>query len=161
MATVSILRACSRGSRCLLYQFQYGISKQAIATNTPAMSSSVPEFLRARRGPFTPKEKRAGGHLMMASTHWKVERIVMLSMIPIMPGAILFAGPIMDYALSTVVFLHGFWGIEGVLSDYLMKFVPWVQYVWYGISILAFAGLIHFNYSDVGVTQAIKMLWSL
>ena len=58
---------------------------------------------------------------MMASTHWKVERIVMLSMIPIMPGAIMFPGPFMDYALTTVVFLHGFWyvGEQFVLKYFL------------------------------------------
>ena len=46
-----------------------------------------------------------------------------------------------------------------MLSDYVQKFIPFIHYVWYAVSILAFAGLMHFNYNDVGVTKAIAMLW--
>lgn len=52
-------------------------------------------------------------------------------------------------------------GMHGVLTDYMVKFVPWIHYLWYAISILGFAGLIHFNFNDVGVTKAIQMLWSI
>lgn len=119
------------------------------------------DYFRARRGPFTPEEKRGSGHMMMASTHWKVERFVAISMVGIMPAALFIHGPIMDHLFTTFVYLHGHWGMRGVLTDYLVKFVPWIQHVWTVLSVLGFAGLIHFNFNDVGLTKAIQMLWSI
>lgn len=52
-------------------------------------------------------------------------------------------------------------GVDGVLTDYLEKFVPWIHYPWYLLTIAGLAGLIYFNYNDVGVCEAIKMVWSL
>ena len=46
---------------------------------------------------------------MMASTHWKVERVLAIAMVGVMPAALFVQGPIMDFALSTTVLLHGFW----------------------------------------------------
>ncbi|XP_059149820.1 succinate dehydrogenase [ubiquinone] cytochrome b small subunit 2-like [Physella acuta] len=164
MATVALLRTCSRGSRLLLQmrpQPSYAntdvISKQFTAS--PALATI--EYFRARRGPFTPEEKRGKSHIMMASTHWKVERFVALGMVGIMPAALFIQGSTMDHLLTTFVFLHGFWGIDGVLKDYLVKFVPWVGKLWYLLAIIGFAGLINFNFNDVGVCKAIQMLWSL
>lgn len=99
--------------------------------------------------------------MMMASTHWKVERFVAVSMIGIMPAALFIHGPLIDNLFVTFVYLHGHWGMRGVLCDYLEKFVPWIQHLWTIFSVLGFAGFIHFNYNDVGFTKAIQMLWSL
>ena len=63
--------------------------------------------------------------------------------------------------LLTCYFFVCFRSFDHVLSDYLQKFIPWIHYFWYAVSIVAFAGLMHFNYNDVGVTKAIKMLWSV
>lgn len=52
-------------------------------------------------------------------------------------------------------------GVDGVLTDYLEKFVPWIHYPWYLLTIAGLAGLIYFNYNDVGVCEAIKMVWRL
>lgn len=128
---------------------------------TTSSSLNTLDYFRARRGPFTPEEKRGKGHLMMASTHWKVERIVAVSMLGIMPAALFVQGPLMDHLFTTFVYLHGHWGMRGVLTDYLVKFVPWIQYLWYVISIVGFAGLINFNVNDVGFTKAVQMIWSL
>ncbi|ESO96997.1 hypothetical protein LOTGIDRAFT_115222 [Lottia gigantea] len=98
---------------------------------------------------------------MSASTHWKVERVLMLSMVPVLPAALFIQSPVIDHLMTSVVFLHGFWGMEGVLTDYLYKFAPWLKQLWYTISIIAFAGLVNFNYNDVGICKAVSMLWSL
>lgn len=98
---------------------------------------------------------------MMASTHWKIERVLAVSMLGVMPACLFVQGPIMDTLLSITVLLHGFWGVDGVLTDYLEKFVPWIHYPWYLLTIAGLAGLIYFNYNDVGVCEAIKMVWSL
>ena len=54
-------------------------------------------------------EEKKGDHKMMASTHWKVERVLAIAMVGVMPAALFVQGPIMDFALSTTVLLHGFW----------------------------------------------------
>lgn len=98
---------------------------------------------------------------MLASTHWKIERAVALGMIGIMPTALFVQGAVVDHLLTTFIYLHGFWGIDGVLKDYLVKFVPWVGKVWYFLAIVGFAGLVNFNFNDVGVCKAIQMFWAL
>ncbi|BFY98815.1 hypothetical protein BsWGS_01855 [Bradybaena similaris] len=165
MATVMLLRACSRGSQNLLLQMRALPQCQSPAviskpfTASPALATI--EYFRARRGPFSPEEKRGKSHIMTASTHWKVERFVALGMVGIMPAALFIQGSTMDHLLTTFVFLHGFWGIDGVLKDYLLKFVPWICKLWYLIAIVGFAGLVNFNFNDVGVCKAIQMIWSL
>ncbi|KAK6177907.1 hypothetical protein SNE40_012777 [Patella caerulea] len=158
--TVQILRCCTRGSRIL---FQSALLRNtSVGTKTTfGTSSALTNVFEARRGPFTPEEKRGKGHMMSASTHWKVERILMIGMIPLMPAALFYQSPFIDHAICTAVFLHGYWGMDGVLTDYLEKFVPWVKPLWTVLSIIAFAGLVNFNYNDVGLCKAVQMLWSM
>lgn len=52
--------------------------------------------------------------MMMASTHWKIERILAVSMLGIMPASVYFGGPAWDVALTTSVMLHGFWYVYGI-----------------------------------------------
>jgi len=59
------------------------------------------------------------------------------------------------------MFNYYFRAFDHVLSDYVAKFFPLIHYLWYAVSILAFAGLMHFNYNDVGVLKAISMLWKM
>lgn len=63
--------------------------------------------------------------------------------------------------MLTVDVVPAFRAFDHVLSDYVQKFFPLIHYIWYAVSIVAFAGLMHFNYNDVGVTKAIAMLWKL
>ncbi|KAL3864716.1 hypothetical protein ACJMK2_006489 [Sinanodonta woodiana] len=167
MATVNLLRCC-QGARLLLRPqivkhtlpglAHPDVASRAITFTAPSLSAL--DFFRARRGPFTPAEKK-GHHKLMASTHWKVERLVAIGMIGIMPTCLFYHAPIMDHLLSTFVLLHGYWGMEGVCTDYIEKFFPYIHYIWRAVTILAFAGLVHFNYNDVGVCKAIAMLWQL
>jgi len=160
------------GSRSILLNMKVAPSRVSTSiiskpfTASPALQygpfdSYIPDYLRARRGPFTPEEKKGKGHLMLASTHWKVERAVAVSMIGIMPAALFVQGAAVDHLLTTFVYLHGFWGIDGVLKDYLVKFIPWIQKVWWALAIVGFAGLVNFNFNDVGVCKAIQMFWAL
>ena len=45
----------------------------------------------------------------MASTHWKVERVVAIAMVGIMPTALFVQGALMDHVFTTFVYLHGHW----------------------------------------------------
>merc|ERR1712142_608849 len=171
---MSLLRTCSRAgissSRSLLLPQQAQLlarpeiclptllSKKAL-TLSPS-TCSVFDYFRARRGPFTPAEKK-GNHMILASTHWKLERIVAISLLGTIPGALIAPGPVMDFLLATSFLLHSHWGIDAILQDYFAKFIPWIQKVGLGISVVAMAGLIHFNYNDIGVSRALLLLWSI
>lgn len=60
---------------------------------------------------FIPEEKQ-GKHMMMASTHWKIERIIAVSMLGIMPASIYFQGPFWDFMIASTVMLHGYWYVN-------------------------------------------------
>jgi hypothetical protein len=49
--------------------------------------------------------------------------------------------------------------MHSVLTDYIEKFVPWIHWIWYALAMAGVAGLINFNYNDIGVTKAISMVW--
>ncbi|KAL4231485.1 hypothetical protein ACF0H5_009063 [Mactra antiquata] len=165
MASAALLRCCSRGSQAI---FRSNLTSRLVIRpdvssktfSVTPVSSGALDYFRARRGPFTPEEKQ-GKHVMFSSTHWKIERVLAVSMLGIMPAALFVQGPIMDFVLTTSVFMHSFWAFDHVLSDYLQKFIPFIHYIWWAISIVAFAGLMNFNYNDVGVCKAISMLWKL
>lgn len=60
-----------------------------------------------------------------------------------------------------------FRGIEAIVVDYVRPsiFGPVIPKIAvgmvYALSALTLGGLFYFNYSDVGLVQAIKMLWKL
>ena len=60
------------------------------------------------------EEKRGSGHMMMASTHWKVERAVAIAMVGIMPAALFVQGALIDHIFTTFVYLHGHWSVQWV-----------------------------------------------
>lgn len=166
MSALSLLRAC-RGARHLIARpsiFNQTLIKTDVSAKmfsvTPAVAMQTPEYFKARRGPFTPAEKQ-GDHKMMASTHWKIERILAVSMLGILPACLFVQGPVVDFALSMSVLMHGFWGVDGVCTDYIEKFFPPIHFIWYCVTIAAIASILYFNYNDVGVTKAISMIWKL
>ena len=52
--------------------------------------------------------------MMMASTHWKVERVVAVAMVGIMPTALFVQGAFIDHLFTTFVYLHGHWSVHWV-----------------------------------------------
>ena len=53
--------------------------------------------------------EKQGNHMIFSSTHWKIERILAVSMLGIMPSALFYQGPIMDTIFTTSIFMHAFW----------------------------------------------------
>ncbi|KAH7668140.1 CRE-SDHD-1 protein [Aphelenchoides avenae] len=73
----------------------------------------------------------------------------------------------MDYALTVALTLHIHWGLMAVAHDYARPIVvgetmaavlPKAVYL---LTVLLFAGLLHFNYNDVGLTRAFELVFSL
>ncbi|GAB1607398.1 succinate dehydrogenase [ubiquinone] cytochrome b small subunit, mitochondrial-like [Argonauta hians] len=131
--------------------------KTLMVTST---NNSMWDYFRPRLGPFTPAEKK-GNHMMLASTHWKLERIVAISLLGTLPAALISPNGVTDFLVATSFLLHSHWGIEAILQDYVMKYIPWIKKAWLCVSIVAMAGLLHFNYNDIGVSRALLLLWSI
>ncbi|KFD65260.1 hypothetical protein M514_00655 [Trichuris suis] len=101
------------------------------------------------------------------SAIFSMERILAALMLPLFPTALFVHNATIDYALAATVALHVHWGLHVVVEDYARPFVVGetlskvcAKSV-YLVSILMFAGLLHFNYADVGITKAFEMIWAL
>jgi succinate dehydrogenase (ubiquinone) membrane anchor subunit len=81
------------------------------------------------------------------------------------PVAFVVPIPGMDYFLAAAIVIHVHWGLEAIVVDYIRpsifgKVVPKVSLiVLYVLSALSLGGLFYFNYSDVGLVNAMKMAW--
>lgn len=95
---------------------------------------------------------------------WKAERYLSLALLGVLPAAWVIPHPIMDYAVATSLVVHIHWGAEVIVSDYVRPsifgpVIPKVSIaILYILSILAAGGLFLFNWTDVGITQAFRML---
>uniref|UniRef100_A0A5S6QIY9 Succinate dehydrogenase [ubiquinone] cytochrome b small subunit n=1 Tax=Trichuris muris TaxID=70415 RepID=A0A5S6QIY9_TRIMR len=101
------------------------------------------------------------------SATFTMERLLAVVMLPLFPTALFVHNALIDYALAATVALHIHWGLHVVVEDYARPFVvgetlsKLCSKCVYLVSILMFAGLLHFNYTDVGITKAFEMIWAL
>ncbi|EDQ89625.1 uncharacterized protein MONBRDRAFT_32293 [Monosiga brevicollis MX1] len=95
-------------------------------------------------------------------SHWKVERLLSVALVPLIPAAFIAPGPAVDYGLAVIVPIHNYLGMDAIITDYvahsLKGAVKGLNFVGHVATI---GGLIYFNMNDVGICEGIKMLWSL
>lgn len=95
---------------------------------------------------------------------WKAERYLSLGLLGVLPAAAVIPHPIMDYAVALSVVVHVHWGVEAIVTDYIRPsiFGPVVPKLSvalvYILSSLTLGGLFVFNYTDVGISQATRMI---
>lgn len=95
---------------------------------------------------------------------WALEKGVSAALIAVLPLAFLTPHPYLDYALALSLVTHVHWGLEAIVVDYVRPrlFGPVIPKIAIGLtyllSILTLVGLYYFNYNDVGLAQAIRML---
>ncbi|KAL7065196.1 hypothetical protein AAHC03_04767 [Spirometra sp. Aus1] len=103
--------------------------------------------------------------MMLPSTHWTIERVVAISMLPMYPIALIYEPLGMEYVVAAAVSLHAYWGFGGVIRDYVMerrygpKLQPILMVIWKVFCAAGFAGFCYFNYYDMGVIKGVKKLW--
>ena len=112
----------------------------------------------AAAGPATSASSGGG-----SSIHWNVERYLSVALLAIIPASLLIESSLTDYILAASLVLHSHWGLQNILTDYihgptLPKMANGLLYVF---TALTRAGLCYFNYSDIGLSKAIKKIWSL
>ncbi|XP_065564754.1 succinate dehydrogenase [ubiquinone] cytochrome b small subunit B, mitochondrial-like [Artemia franciscana] len=102
-----------------------------------------------------------------ASKHWTGERVLSLVLVGVIPAAFAFPSPLMDSILALSATVHSHWGLEAIVIDYIRpkifgETIPKVSVALvYALSAFTLGGLFYFNYTDVGISTAVKMLWSL
>ncbi|CAF4120527.1 unnamed protein product [Rotaria sp. Silwood2] len=99
---------------------------------------------------------------LTGSEHWKIERVVALAMLAIIPGSFVFSSVFMNYLLAVSLAIHAHWGMDVVLIDYCpRKALPLANIIRYVLTTIAFAGLCYFNYNNMGLIKALKALWTM
>ncbi|CAF0927455.1 unnamed protein product [Rotaria sordida] len=99
---------------------------------------------------------------LTGSEHYKIERIVALVMLAIIPGSFVFNSVFMNYLLAVSIVIHAHWGMDAVLIDYCpRKALPLANIIRYVLTTIAFVGLCYFNYNDMGLIKALKTLWTM
>ncbi|CAG7835749.1 unnamed protein product [Allacma fusca] len=100
-------------------------------------------------------------------TLWTAERALSAAMVPVLPLAFIFPSQALDYLLAFSFTLHSHWGIEAIVVDYVRpsmfgEVIPKIAIALvYGLSTLTLGGLFYFVYADVGIVNAIKLLWKV
>eukprot|EP00090_Calanus_glacialis_P034020 TRINITY_DN5672_c0_g1_i1.p1 TRINITY_DN5672_c0_g1~~TRINITY_DN5672_c0_g1_i1.p1 ORF type:complete len:148 (-),score=38.14 TRINITY_DN5672_c0_g1_i1:149-592(-) len=110
-------------------------------------------------------KQSSGDHVRM----WTAERAVSIAQIPAILIPFLHTTPATDALFCTLAVLHSHWGIEAIVVDYIRPslfngstVIPnfCVALVW-ALSAFTLGALYYFAYTDVGIINAIKMLWKL
>ena len=111
---------------------------------------------------FSLQNPTANMAVFTTSDHWKVERVVAVAMLAIIPGSFVCDSALMNYLLAASMAIHAHWGMDAVLIDYCpRKALPFANLIRYLVTAIAFGGLCYFNYNDIGLTKALKALWAL
>ena len=106
---------------------------------------------------------QSGDHVKL----WTAEKVVSAVAVPGLILPFVYTTPLTDALFCTLFVMHAHWGIEAIVVDYVRPVlfggshtIPnlCVAAVW-GLSAFALGALYYFNYTDVGVVNAIKMLW--
>ncbi|CAF1431902.1 unnamed protein product [Rotaria sp. Silwood1] len=99
---------------------------------------------------------------LTGSEYWKIERVVALTMLAIIPISFIFSSMFMNYLLAVSLAIHAHWGMDAVLIDYCpRKALPLANIIRYILTTIAFAGLCYFNYNNMGLIKALKALWTM
>jgi len=134
--------------------------KSQLLTATSAVNSS-----QRRTELSTTAVRKSGDHVKL----WTAERAVSALIIPGFIGPFLYTTPATDALLCTLSVLHSHWGVEAIVVDYIRpslfggsNVIPnLAQALVWALSAFTLGALYYFNYTDIGVVNAIKMLWKL
>ncbi|XP_065900301.1 succinate dehydrogenase [ubiquinone] cytochrome b small subunit A, mitochondrial-like isoform X2 [Dysidea avara] len=163
---MALLAAC-RGSRLAIPVLcSVRLPPTALSSIPSRVVSSLPQTTGDCRvslwHPYDHRHYASGSH--SDSRHWSMERYVSASFLVLLPAAILApSNPIVDYSLAVVLPLHGHWGIQQAIMDYVHgnAMNKFCNALLLAVSMGTFLGLIYLNYNDVGVSAAVAKLWSL
>jgi len=130
------------------------LARKQVAKQLPALTFATSQQM-----------KSSGDHVRM----WTAEKVVSAAQVPAVILPFLHTTPATDAVFCTLAVLHSHWGIEAIVVDYIRPVlfggsttIPniCVALVWV-LSAFTLGGLYYFSYTDVGIINAIKMMWRL
>lgn len=146
------------------------LARQSRLMVSPAMSDASKWQLQNKSQPMQ-LQQAASASTAVATVnkgkHWAFERVITLGLVGVIPGSFVFYHPVMDYVLALGLCMHSHWGLHGVCCDYIRPklfgaaLAKLAEVIVYILSFLAFGSVMYFNYTDVGLIPAMKMLWKL
>jgi len=146
------------------HSFRLALSNRAAAKSQllAASAAAVPSH---KTQLSTTAVRASGDHVKL----WTAERAVSAIMIPGFIVPFMWTTPAMDALLCTLSVLHSHWGVEAIVVDYIRPslfggstVIPnMAQALVWALSAFTLGALYYFNYTDVGVVNAIKMLWKM
>ncbi|XP_054720181.1 succinate dehydrogenase [ubiquinone] cytochrome b small subunit, mitochondrial-like [Uloborus diversus] len=101
------------------------------------------------------------------SKTWTAERFLAAGLLGVVPLSIAYPNPVLDYSVALALTAHVHWGFEAIAEDYARPQMVGAALskaamaLVYALSVFTLGGLFYFNYSDVGLGQAIRLLWKL
>ncbi|KAI9682275.1 MAG: membrane anchor subunit of succinate dehydrogenase, Sdh4 [Caeruleum heppii] len=159
--------------------FQKPLPASTFARNNVLTTTKIASFhSSSKRSILPPLPQRIAGTINDAapvrhsspthgSYHWTFERLVSAALIPltIAPFASGSLNPVTDAVLCATLLVHSHIGFESIIIDYLpTKRTPRTRLVfWWGLraaTLIVAVGLYEFETNDVGVTEAIKRIWT-
>jgi len=141
------------------------LSKSCFRTTNSLLRNSLQRQLPQLSFATSSVRPSSGDHVRM----WTAERVVSIAQIPAILIPFIHTTPVTDALFCTLAVLHSHWGIEAIVVDYIRPslfngstVIPniAVALVW-ALSAFTLGALYYFAYTDVGVVNAIKMLWKL
>jgi len=99
--------------------------------------------------------------------HWTAERALSVVLMGAIPVAVVFPTPAAEYFLALAMTVHSHWGVEAIVVDYIRpsvfgNIIPKLAVAAvYALSFFTLGGLCYFTYTDVGIINAVKLLWKV
>ncbi|XP_032680842.1 succinate dehydrogenase [ubiquinone] cytochrome b small subunit, mitochondrial [Odontomachus brunneus] len=159
--------------RCTSMQFPKPTSSLAkLNYCTIAKTSYCPKYrilskLSARLTVNMSQSRAAGTHHGDHVRTWVMERLVSVSLLALIPVALLCENKIIDAALAVAAVMHSHWGLEAIVIDYARPIVvgtivPKVAHLMLNLlSAATLAGLLLLIYNGPGLAKVIKQGWAI
>jgi len=147
------------------HNFRLALANRAAVKSQLLTATSAVNTSQQRTELSTTAVRKSGDHVKL----WTAERAVSALIIPGFIGPFLYTTPATDALLCTLSVLHSHWGVEAIVVDYIRpslfggsNVIPnLAQALVWALSAFTLGALYYFNYTDIGVVNAIKMLWKL
>jgi succinate dehydrogenase (ubiquinone) membrane anchor subunit len=132
----------------------------------PTLGTCMPRIIRYSS---TTASTTTGPSPMHGSYHWVFERAVAVTNMGLLTSMIFAPASLyslIDFGLVFALPLHGYLGINAIITDYLprRKFpivYPIVKGLWAALSILVTYGLYQFTTNSIGISAFIKKIWTI
>ncbi|KAF5280432.1 hypothetical protein FQR65_LT03241 [Abscondita terminalis] len=98
---------------------------------------------------------------------WKFERILSAGLLALLPACIAYPSEILDNLTAVAIVAHFHWGLVAIVQDYLRPVVvgkiipPIALALAYMVTVTTLAGLLFFNYTDIGIGEFVRQVWRI